>query len=162
MGVWIWLASLAVAGGEPSVQVADDGTVRVSVDLDVSAAEVRALLASPLDAMRLSPEILSVKSSPDGKCDVIEAETRGLTRPLVLRALRCPTADGWSMRLLETPDFTRYSTHWRVSELRGRAQVVLETQAEPNVPVPGFLVLRNIREAAVNTIKALERALGLD
>jgi hypothetical protein len=158
--VWAIWAAVAVAA-EPAVLVEDDGTVQVAVDVDVPARDVRAALAPTLDSMRLSPDVLSVRVGglQANGCEELVAETRGLTRPLVLRALRCPTKDGWSMQLLESADFTRYASEWRVTEEGGRTMVMLRTQAEPNVPVPRFLVLRGIRDAAVNAVLALKQLL---
>ena len=155
-----WSTAAYADDAEPSVTVEPDGTVQVSIPVDGSPASVHAALADPQSSVRLSSDVLSVDSKPRGNCDDLRIETRGITRPLVVHTERCRTSTGVREAMTSSDDFTEYASEWRVGETDGQTVVTLRTKAQPNMSVPKFLVLRNIRNGAVRSVMALKQLLS--
>ena len=94
-----------------SVSIDAEGVVVARILVPATSDEVRALLADTSGRLAaLSPDTLSVISTPDGACEMVDRKTRGIFRPFAFRAQRCPTANGWQETLMQSDDFTAYGT----------------------------------------------------
>ena len=153
----LFASSLAIAGDDATVSVDDRGHVIARIQVPATTTEVRALLADTEGRLaQLSPDTLSVKSTPDGDCEMVERRTRGIFRPFAFRAKRCPTERGWEETLVESGDFTAYEAEWELEEQEdGTTEVVYRIQTEINAPVPSSLVRSNLKTAAGNMLKQL-------
>lgn len=86
---------------EPTGTVTEDGAVEVRCTLPASPEEVRALLADPVVAGRLSPETLSITPTSRGPCTELGMRVKGPFDPIALTTLRCPTPRGWKYSLVK-------------------------------------------------------------
>jgi DNA-binding transcriptional regulator YdaS (Cro superfamily) len=153
------LAPVAARAGEPSVEVASDGSVVARVQLPASEAEVRALIPS-LQAAGVNSNVLDVVQTPEGGCTAIHRTTRGLYRPLQLRTRFCPSASGWTERLVQSADFTAYEADWTLRPLSdGGTQVQLRVRSDINLMVPASLLQTGTMQGVRETIDALIRKI---
>lgn len=147
----------ASAADEARVSVDDQGRVVARIAVAASADEVKAVLADPKGTLAaLSPETLSVQTTTEGRCEMVDRKTRGVWRPFAFRAKRCPTAHGWTETLVASDDFTAYAAEWEVEDSDdGTTEVVYTIQTEINAPVPRALVRTNLKTAAGDMLKRL-------
>ncbi|MBN1337618.1 MAG: SRPBCC family protein [Deltaproteobacteria bacterium] len=143
----------------PSVARAGDGYQATAI---VAAAPevVRATLADAGDLSLRTSDVLSVEVVPRDACVEVRARTRGLTRPLTYRALRCPTDTGYRESLLETGDFKRYESEWRIDAVEGGSRVSFRVVVDPDVPAPRALVLQNVKRSTLAAVTALQERLA--
>lgn len=156
------LSPAALADEPPTVQLSGDGTVEARLRLPAEAgAEVRKVLADPAALGQLTSEVLSVETVERGSCQEVTRRTRGMFRPFKLRALRCPTAEGWEESLLEGSDFKAYATEWRVVETADGTEVIYRVRTELDVAVPQAVINQNVVQSTRNQlIKLARRVLG--
>lgn len=157
-----WVLTTTAAGAEPTVVVTSDGTVEARMLLpDGSGTEVRRMIADPRALASLSQDILSVDTVSRGECEEVTRSTRGMFRPFRLRALRCPTAHGWTESLVETGDFTDYATEWRIVETDAGTEVLYRVRTRLGVPVPEAVVRKTVIQSAKDQlVKLARRVLG--
>ncbi len=140
--LWFLIAAHAVAlAGEPRVDVHADGAVVGRITVPASAADIRLVVDDPVRCGSLSPEVVSLTTAPpQGDCQELFTETRGLFRPLRVRSQRCRTADGWEEALIESDDFSQYASSWSLHEVDGQTEVTLRVRTEVGLPVPTSVV----------------------
>lgn len=160
----IALALLASArAAEPTPPVTDSAD-RVTTAVVVPAAPdaVRAVLADPTAACRLSADVLSARVvGADGPCALIAVTTRGLTSPLSYTTRRCPSADGYTETLVQTDDFDQQDARWRLRAVPGGTEVTLQVRSQPRLPVPQRIINATVGSSAVQALKALvQRVTG--
>ena len=148
--------------GEPAPTVrAVDGGYVASIVVSASPEAVRAVLADAGDLGLRTADVLSVEVVPRDACVEVHVSTRGLTRPLTYRALRCPTASGYRESLLETGDFKKYESEWRIESFEGGSRVSFRVVVDPDVPVPRVVVLQNVkRSTAAAVVRLRDRLAG--
>ncbi|MFT4623441.1 MAG: ribosome-associated toxin RatA of RatAB toxin-antitoxin module [Myxococcota bacterium] len=154
----VLLPSLATAAdNEVAVTIDDRGHVVARIQVPASSDEVRALLADTGGRLAaLSTDTLSVTTTQDGNCEMVDRKTRGIFRPFAFRAKRCPTENGWQETLVQSDDFTAYESEWQVGESsEGTTEVVYRIQTEINAPVPNSIVRTNLKTAAGNMLRSL-------
>jgi hypothetical protein len=135
------IVTTSLAAAAPEVRVDDDGFVRATVVLDASPSEVRALLADGAAMAETSPEVLDARATTAGTCERLDLDVRGLFTPFSVTTLRCPTADGWTERLLDARVFTAWDARWTLAPLAdGRTRVDAAIRTEVALPVPASLV----------------------
>jgi hypothetical protein len=159
--------SPVVRADEPEVdspkittRVTAKGEVIAEVKVAAKAAAVRELLSGAEKAHHLAPTTVSSKATPDGKCEKVQLQTRGLISPFVLETRRCPTATGWRETLVASDNFVEYWNEWSVKELPDGAQVTFRTRTLPNVAVPESLILSQTRRVLNKLMRNLLAALG--
>jgi hypothetical protein len=138
----------------PSVEVADDGAVVARMHLTATPDEVRAALQDPVACEQLTPEVRSVEATARGNCAVVDVETDGLWTPLHYQALRCPTATGWSTKLLKSDDFSALTTDWTVKQAGTGTDVELRVRSEVGA-IPNALVRKGTEQSVKKTLLAL-------
>lgn len=143
-----------------STRITANGVVIAEVRVHARAAAVRELLAGAERAHNLASTTVSVKASPDGKCEKVKLQTRGLITPFVLETRRCPTATGWRETLVTSDNFTEYWNEWTVKDLGDGALVTFKTRTLPNVAVPESLILSQTRKVLGKLMKSVLVALG--
>ena len=158
-GLFIVALALPVSATaqEPAVTVGENGTVEARMTLDASESSIRDVLddiAGELAA--LSPDVLSVAVVNDGKCQEVSRRTRGLLRPFRLKSLRCPTASGWHESLIESRDFSAYSTDWSVIETSDGTEVIYTIETDLYI-FPRPLVTRTVVQSAKGQLMELAR-----
>ncbi|TNE84108.1 MAG: hypothetical protein EP330_30810 [Deltaproteobacteria bacterium] len=143
----MFLTSSAFAA-DPVVSSSADGTVKGSVVLNVSPAEAMAALENPELARTINPDVVALQQlATTGDCTDLDISTRGMWRPLKMKARRCKTATGFHETLLESDDFTVQEATWTVSEHPDGALLEYTLKSEPNLPVPRSLVQDNMRRS---------------
>jgi hypothetical protein len=143
-----------------STRVTSKGVVIAEMRVHAKAAAVRELLAGAERAHGLASTTVSVKASPDGKCEKVKLQTRGLITPFVLETRRCPTATGWRETLVTSDNFVEYWNEWTVKDLGDGALVTFKTRTLPNVAVPESLILSQTRKVLGKLMKSVLVALG--
>ncbi len=143
-----------------TTRVSAKGVVTAEVKVAASAKAVRALLSGAEKAHGLAPTTVSSKATPDGKCEKVKLQTRGLISPFVLETRRCPTATGWRETLVSSENFIEYWNEWTVKDLGDGALVTFKTRTLPNVAVPESLILSQTRRVLGKLMKNLLGALG--
>jgi hypothetical protein len=134
--------TLSAMGAEPEVELDPSGTIVGRIVVPADAAEVREVVDDPVACGRLSSDIVSVQSEPaaHSRCVDVTTETKGLFRTLFMRSRRCPTADGWEDRLVQSDDFDAYETRWSLRPVDGGTEVTVRVHTEVDLPVPSSLV----------------------
>ncbi len=156
------LLFIVVAGGRSAlaagVEVERDGTVVVTTDLARPLAAVRATLdREVLDPTR-SPEVVRAQVvRRRGRCDEVASTVRGGPVELDYTALRCPTADGWEIDLLDSDDMTALAVQWRLEERGGSTRLVFRIRSVADMPVPEAVQRKLLRRSALRTVERFER-----
>lgn len=135
-------ASLALSVLLGAVQVQPDGdTIRGSLTVAASPAQVRAALADGAALAATSPEVRGATARPAGACEALHLEVSGLFSPFDVHTLRCPTATGWTETLVESSVFSAWETSWTVTPTAdGGARVDYAVRTVLDLPVPASLV----------------------
>ena len=162
-----WIAGMALsaitpmaAAQQPSVNVAHNGEVAVSMTIDAPASNIRRILDDiEGELAALSTDVLTVEVLKTGACQEIARSTRGLLRPFRLRSLRCPTAHGWHESLIESGDFSAYSTDWSLIETEAGTEVVYRVRTELYI-FPKPLVTRSVIQSAKEQVVKLARKVA--
>jgi hypothetical protein len=150
------LMGLQAEAGEPSVRQEGDTVVVVAV-ASAPAVDLRRILADPQRVQALFPDILDeqVELAADG-CIRIQRRTRGLLRPFVLLARRCPTAEGYREELVSSDDFEAYTSEWVVGvDDAGATRVEYRIRTALDVPVPASAVTAAVRKSALRAVMSL-------
>lgn len=159
------LCLAALPGGafalEPMPTAADSGVVTKQITVTAGADAVRAQLCHASDAVTLSSEVISVKATPSGNCERVKVQVKGLLSPMEYDSIRCPTATGWSERLISSDDFEKNSVDWEVQPVEGGTRITLRILAIPKIPVPKAMVVSRVKAAAVTTLDELKHRLGV-
>ena len=143
----MFLASSALAG-EPTVSSDADGTVRGAVVLAMSPDEALSALSDPELARSINPDVVALQRlATTGACTDLDISTRGMWRPLKMKARRCETANGFRETLLESEDFAAQEATWTVTEHPEGALLEYTLKSEPNLPVPRALIQDNMRRS---------------
>jgi hypothetical protein len=150
-------AGLAFADPEPSAPVTvGNSTVTTEVLIQADAASIRAALADPLTACRLSGDVLSATVlAKEGDCSILRVTTRGLSAPLTYTTRRCPTADGFRETLVTTEDFDNQTSSWKLTPVSGGTVVTLAVRSEPRLPLPQRMINAAVGSSAVQTLRNL-------
>ncbi len=160
MFIPVLLAPFAAYAQEPVGSMDDAGVASVSVVLPQSEAEVRAALADPEVAALLPPEVLAVRTLSSGRCVTLGVTVKGAWDPLQYTTQRCPTADGFRYKLLQSDSITAYSAEWSLApHVGGGTEVTYRVSTEVDLPVPRALVRKNVLVSARDTVLALVRQL---
>lgn len=152
--------SLVLASpGEPSDPVVHaDSTVTTDVLIAASMADVRAILADPAVAGRLSTSILSVDVlGKDGPCDVVAVTCKGMLTPMAYTVRRCATPDGFTETLVRSDDFTAQTTEWHLKTVTGGTLVTFSVNTHPKTSVPRRIIQAVVESSAVETLENLVR-----
>jgi len=136
------VASLAAFATDSEVEVEVDaaGAVVGRMFVPAPAADVREVVGDPVALGRLSPDVVSVSPEQSGPCVNVTTETKGLFRTLFMKSRRCPTVDGWQDSLVQSDDFSAYSSQWSLREVAGGTEVTVRTYTEVDLPVPTSVV----------------------
>ena len=148
---WIMVGLLgtqAALAAEPSVTSRSDGTVVGSVVLEVSPEQAMKMLQDPELAAEINPDVVALSTlSQQGDCADLQIATRGMWRPLKMKARRCRTANGYREVMVESTDFAAQEAIWTVSPHPDGALVEYSLSSEPNLPVPRALIQDNMRRS---------------
>ena len=150
-------AGLALAAPEPSEPITvGESTVTTQVLIQADPAAIRAALADPLTACRLSGDVLSATVlEKEGDCAVLRITTRGLSAPLTYTTRRCPTTDGFRETLVTTNDFDSQASSWKLTPVTGGTVVTLAVRSEPRLPLPQRMINAAVGSSAVQTLRNL-------
>lgn len=141
---------------EPAITVQADGTYVCRVTVAASAEEVEALLADPVAAARLSPDVLSIQANPAGPCQTLTTTSRGMLSALKFTSKRCPTADGWHEELVASEDFSEFDGTWTVSAVDpSTTEVMYELTTKPNLPVPDAVLRQGVQRSLKTMLRNL-------
>lgn len=143
-----------------TTRVTPEGHVIAQVRVAAKPAAVREILASAERSHGLAPTTVSAKATPDGACEKVKLQTKGLLSPFSLETRRCPTSSGWKETLVASQDFVEYWNEWTVQEQDGGALVSFKTRTLPNVSVPESLILSQTRRVLTRLMKNLLAKLG--
>ena len=148
------------AAAEGHVETEADGTVVASIELDLPLARVRIALDYEVLHPTASPDVVRVEVLRQrGRCDEVASTVRGGPLELDYTALRCPTADGWQVDLLESDDMTALSVQWQVVEQGTATRLTFRIRSSTNMPVPVAVQQRLLRRTALETVQRFERTV---
>jgi hypothetical protein len=157
--MWVWAIAAALAA-DPTITVADDGSIVARLDIAAPEASVRAAIPE-LQRAGVNSNVLAVTARPEGACTAFDRTTRGLWRPLQLRTRFCPSSTGYSERLVASEDFTRYEADWTLRPISSNAtSVQLRVRSDVNLMVPTSLLQTGTMDGVRETFQALLRRLG--
>jgi carbon monoxide dehydrogenase subunit G len=156
----MFFLAVAAFAADPAVTVWPDGTVAATVVVDAPEAQVRAALADSAACARLSPDVLSVHVAKQGRCDEISRETRGMFRPFHMLVRRCPTPTGWSESLVQSDDFSSFSSDWSVAPSAEGTTVTYSVKTELAMPVPEAMLRRSLSSAAKTVLLNLVKKVA--
>ena len=107
----------------PEINVDTQGYIHGSIVVPVPRSEVRHFLEDPVQAGTLSTDVYKTHATPQGACEVITREIRGIWSPITYKALRCPTTLGWTENLVHSDSISAYSTEWTLQGVEGGTKV---------------------------------------
>jgi hypothetical protein len=151
----VWVQAWA---GQPTVEVATDGSVVGRVVVEAPESAVRAAIPE-LQASGVNSNVLSVVQTRDGSCTAIQRSTRGLYRPLQLSTRFCPTAQGWREWLVSSEDFTAYEAEWTLVPTADGTTVQFRVKSGVNLMVPQSMLTSGTVSGVKETFEALLRKL---
>lgn len=153
------LGSSAFAKPTPNVTVTKDGEVVGRILLEESAESVHEAIGvvSQDDS---SPSIIDQTITTEGSCQSIFRRTKGLWNPLEMKTRLCPTASGWSEKLVQSDDFNAYHSEWRISSVNGSTTVELRVRSDVNLNVPSGLLNQGTANGIKHAIGQLLEVLG--
>ena len=138
----------------------EDGTLRATIVFSAPIADVKKLLADPLQALRLSPDVKDVTATPKGDCHEVVVTTTGISDPFVYRTLRCPTEAGVKADLIASDDYEIQRSEWVLEAVEGGTRGVLRTRTKLKSWVPETFVNSGLKSGIGKTIDAMVRALA--
>jgi carbon monoxide dehydrogenase subunit G len=154
-----WFVALGMsARAEPApVQVGEDGDTVVAVGLVAASPDaVRAALSDPTAMRDLFPDVLKVQVAPDGSCQDVRRETRGLWSPLHLHVRRCPTSAGYREDLVPGDgSFEAYTAEWRLTPTDAGTRVEYRVHLLLSLPVPRVALISNLEAASRQAVQRL-------
>ena len=142
----------AAQAAEP-LPAGNDKVVTSQVTVPCSIEQVQKHLADAEVVTGLSPDVLSVDSKPAGNCQRLTVSVKGLLSPMRYITERCPTAKGYTERLVQSEDFSTQSTDWELKSVEGGTQVTLRILAMPKLPVPDAIIYSRVKASSVNTLE---------
>lgn len=149
----------------PSVGVDALGRVRGEMLLSVRAPVVLATLRDGAKMARFGREVKLARAmpapDPASGCQLIHMEVTGLAKPFQVRTERCPTAQGWVERLVESKVFTRWDAQWTVVRLADdltRVEYVIHTDLK--LPVPRRTLLKRSQASVHGSLQQLAAEVG--
>lgn len=156
-------ACAATAGAqtpdEPLVQREEPGTIITRLLVPASAEEVRAVLDDPVAFGGFTPDVLSMRVEPRGRCKLLSFDSRGFLEPMRYSTLRCPSAQGWSETLFQSEDFTRYDADMAFEDAPGGTLITYRLSVDLDFPVPDMVISRNVKKSAKLTMQAVRELL---
>jgi hypothetical protein len=154
------LPTLAAPATPSAPVVQADSSVRTDVVIAATPATIRAVIADPRVAARLSDHIVRVDVlGKDGACDLVEVTCKGLASTLAYTVRRCPTPDGFTEALVRSDDFDAQRTEWHLQAVPGGTLVTFEVASEPRVPLPKRVIQAVVESSAVETLENLVRVV---
>ncbi len=149
------------AGSTISTRVTAKGEVIATVKVAAKTDAVRQVLSSAERSHKLAPTTVSSHATPDGKCEKVKLQVRGLITPFQLETRRCPTANGFLETLASSTDFVEYRNEWEFKDLGAEGTLItFKTRTLPNVQVPESLILMETKRVLTRLMKNLVGALG--
>jgi hypothetical protein len=158
--VSLCLLATPAAAADPTFVWEDDGTLRATVVFAAPLVEVKKLLADPVRAMRLSPDVKSVTATPKGDCHEVVVTTTGITDPFEYRALRCVTPTGVKDDLISSEDYKIQRAEWVLEAVEDGTRGVLRTRTKLTAWVPETFVKSGVKKGIGKTIAAMQKALA--
>jgi hypothetical protein len=157
-----WHLSVAQAQtpDEPLVQREEPGIIITSLLVPASAEEVRAVLDDPVTFSGFTPDVLSMRVEPRGRCKLLSFQSRGLLEPMRYSTLRCPSDLGWRETLFQSDDFTRYDADIALEDAPGGTLITYKLSVGLDLPVPDVVISRNVKRSAKLTMQAVRDLLA--
>ncbi|MBA2320803.1 MAG: hypothetical protein H0V89_06575 [Deltaproteobacteria bacterium] len=156
------LAADSTGAVEPHVLVEGDGTVVTTLVLQASESAVRAAIGDGVGASRLSPDVLSVSSTPSGRCQELTKETRGMFRPFRMKSVWCASAAGWTEELVTSEDFTSFHAEWTIAPTGSSSgvadaatRVTYRVRTDLAISVPDAMLQRSVAQASGTMLERL-------
>jgi len=137
------------------VEVAEDGTVRITREVPLPRSALLQVLVDPALASVLAPDVLSKERLTEGACPVYRVATKGIFRPFVYDFTSCTTDSGVTEELVASEDFLAFSSRWHLEDRPGGTRIRYELLVEPRLKVPGGLVRLSQRRSMRATMRRL-------
>ena len=143
----------ALSFAAESLPAGGENVVTSQVTVSCSLEEAQLHLANAEQMALLSPDVLTAKSAPQGTCQRMTVAVKGLLSPMRYVSERCPTAKGYTERLVSSDDFTAQSTDWELKSVAGGTLVTLRIRAMPKMPVPDAIVFSKVKSSSLATLE---------
>jgi hypothetical protein len=156
------LAASSAVAAEPDFVWEDNGTLRATVVFEAPLAAVKKLLADPVKAMSLSPDVKKVTATAKGACHEVHVTTTGITDSFQYHALRCPTEAGVKDELISSEDYEVQNSEWVLTAVDGGTRGVLRTRTKLTAWVPERFVKSGVKKGISKMIAAMQGALARD
>ena len=134
--------------------------VVVSAAMRHSPERVKGVLSMHGQTMKLGSGVRAGETRPmaDGGAHLTVMK-RGLARDLTYTAERCPVADGWHSKMIQSSDFVDHQIIWTtVAEGEG-SRTTIRVRVKLKVLVPEFLVQQIVGSALEQTLGRIDSLL---
>ena len=131
-------AAFADAGPKVATRVTAKGEVVAEVKVAAKPDAVRALLSGAEKAHSFAPTTVSAKATPDGKCEKVALQTRGLLSPFVLETRRCRLTHRYVNYEAEPPNGRIFEADEKLVDKLVTSHTILATPV-----VPGWMIARS-------------------
>lgn len=162
-----WLAVCAglsvAAAQEPEMTVLDDRrTVQGAVEVQVDAAQARALVQDPHQTARASGDgdVRLEDVGEDGDCRLIRWTVPHPIKTVSYVGRFCETRVGVEIDLVESDDMAFYKSTWTVEPLsEDRVRLTCRVRSEPSFPLPMSVVRGQIKKELGKSLASIKRSL---
>jgi hypothetical protein len=162
--MWGWLLTIGLAQPAHALEVVrsrEGEWVVVRAAMQHGPDQISALLAKHGQTMQLGKGVRSVEARPiENGCAHLTVQNRGLARDLAYTAERCPIANGWHSKLLESEDFSEHQIIWTTEPEGGGSRVTIRVKVQLKAPVPDFIVQRIVAGALEGTLEKMDEMLS--
>ncbi len=159
-GLSLSAVSMAQTPDEPLVQTEEPGVIVTRLLVSASEDEVRAVLDDPHAFAAFTPDVQHMDVVSRGQCKLLRFRSRGFIEPFTYSTQRCPSSSGWSERLLESDDFTRYDADILLTPVSGGTHITYKLAVGIDIPVPDIVISKNVKRSARLTMQALRDLLS--
>jgi hypothetical protein len=113
--------------------VTSDGFVLIAVERPGDGSALEQRIAVPTEALAIHQGMKAFQAQPVGECHEIEIQIQRDGTEHSTRTRRCPTAEGWSEKLIESSLYEHYEVYWTFYREEGLTQLQWELKAR----IPG-------------------------
>ena len=124
---------LAMADEIRGPVVTSDGFVLIAVERPGDGSTLRERIATPTEALAIHQGMVGFQAQPVGECHEVEIQTQRDGTQHSTRTRRCPTAEGWSEKLIESSLYEHYEVYWTFY----REDDLTQLQWELKARIPG-------------------------
>ena len=129
----------------PTIEMADDGSVKVSCVIDAPLNEVRGAIADPLLMMDFTDDLKIQQNGWVDRCRIIDYRTTWSNYKVKM----CPIGSGFNFDLISSATLSAFWTRWRFHThgSEGKSvRVEYQIMVKPKIPLPRTVMQNRLKK----------------